>query len=148
MPCVRKKKDDSSKYSYNDKSYEEKFRELYPPEILFDIDGIPDIIEQNHYDDFKYKLSDSLDNYCDETFDYPNFHPRNIAKKQVDILDIMYNNCVKNYDFEYIYYNPQIAENFIKKDLEKYNNKSKKHNVPKEIHIKNKKYDWSSKSYK
>ena len=147
MPSVRKK-DDSSKYDYDDKSYEEKFREIYPPEVLFEIDGIPDIVEQNHYDDFKYKLSDSVDNYCETTFDYPNFDPRNIAKKQVDILDIMYDNCVKNYDFEYIYCNPKIAENFIKKDLEKYNNKSKTHKAPKEINIKNKKYDWSSKSYK
>jgi len=147
MPSIRKK-DDSSKYEYDDRTYEEKFREIYPPEVLFEIDGITDIVEEKHYDDFKYKLSDSVDDYCEKTFDYPHFHPKNITKKQVDILDIMYDNCVKNYDFEYIYCNPQIAESFIKKDLEKCNRNSKIHKTPKEINIKNKKYDWSSKSYK
>ena len=148
MPSVRKK-DDSNKYEYDEKSYEDKFRELYPPEILLEIDGIPQIIENNHYDDFKYKLSDVIDKYCEETFDYPNFHPRNIAKKQVDILDIIYNNCVKEYDLEYFYCNPLLAEKpFIKKDLEKNSKKNKTSKIFNEINIQNKKYDWSSKSYK
>ena len=48
MPCVKRKKDDR-KYDKNDKTYEEKFREIYPPSVLIEIDGIQNIIQQNHF---------------------------------------------------------------------------------------------------
>ena len=85
MPCVKRKKDDR-KYDKNDKTYEEKFREIYPPDVLIEIEGIQNIIEQNHFQDFEYKLTDRIDNFCEKTFTFPNFHDDNIAQKQVDIF--------------------------------------------------------------
>ena len=145
MPCVKRKKDDR-KHDKNDKTYEEQFRELYPPYILMDIDGIQSIIEQNHFQEFEYNLSENIDNFCEKTFTFPNFKPNNIAKKQVDILSLVYDNCVKNYDLEFFYCNPELAEPFIKKDLEK-DKTNIKQNTSK-INIKHKKYDWTTKSYK
>jgi hypothetical protein len=111
-----------------------------------DIDGIQSIIEQNHFQEFEYNLSENIDNFCEKTFTFPNFKPNNIAKKQVDILSLVYDNCVKNYDLEFFYCNPELAEPFIKKDLEK-DKTNIKQNTSK-INIKHKKYDWTTKSYK
>ena len=145
MPCVKRKKDDR-KYDKNDKTYEEKFREIYPPDVLIEIDGIQNIIEQNHFQDFEYKLTDRIDNFCEKTFTFPNFNDDNIAQKQVDILSIVYDNCVKNYDLEFFYCNPDLAEPFIKKDME--NDKIKITENTMTIHVNKNKYDWTTKSYK
>lgn len=145
MPCAKRKKDDS-KISTNVQTYEEQFREIYPPHILMDIDGIPDVIEQNHFQDFEHKLGDRIDEFCENTFTFPNFDLKNMAKKQVDILSIVYDNCVKNYDLEWFYCNPELAEPFIKKDLEK--NQKKTIKKPNIIRMKKHTFDWTTKSYK
>lgn len=131
----------------NDIEY--KMSDLFTEEELLNDPKCFEILSNQHYFDFKYKISNKISDlfqyyatiFCCDDFLYENqFKEKNDDYDCITFLPIIYKHIQKKYDFELLYENPEFIDHLFdeKKETNKVSRK-----VNDKITIKNdKKHNW------
>lgn len=137
-------------FEENYDSDKEKVEEDFTLEDFLENDNTREIIENQHYFDFIEKMGDRI-KYVYRRFAYLNSdnHFLNDREMLCDnlFLDFIYDKIIKDYDNDFIKENSllenKLLDDYVPEERKQRKNKEKKVQV-----IKDKKFDWATKTYK
>ncbi len=137
-------------FEENYDSDKEKVEEDFTLEDFLENDNTREIIENQHYFDFVEKMGDRI-KYVYRRFAYLNSdnHFLNDREMLCDnlFLDFIYDKIIKDYDNDFIKENSllenKLLDDYVPEERKQRKNKEKKVQV-----IKDKKFDWATKTYK
>ena len=137
-------------FEENYDSDKEKVEEDFTLEDFLENDNTREIIENQHYFDFVEKMGDRI-KYVYRRFAYLNSdnHFLNDREMLCDnlFLDFIYDKIIKDYDNDFIKENSllenKLLDDYVPEEKKQRKNKEKKVQV-----IKDKKFDWATKTYK